>query len=304
MKPARASSATPDLPRELLSHIQDLYENADSENTVRAYRSDVRAWLRFAESIGVPPYPVTPDGLAVFIGEMSQQQLAVSTIRRRCCGIGRWHRDKGDDSPTEDRRVRKVIRGLVRKRGVATRRKRALTGAMVRACLDSEMPRLHKTLVALGFVTGLRRSEMVQLRWSDVKWRKTGAVITVHRSKTDQEGRGRIVAIPSGSVTRLLAQERTLDPLRKLVFPVSDKTVSRVVKRVATLCGEDPAEFGAHSLRAGLATAAAEAGVTIGESMAATGHRSYAVAASYVRPVTSLRNRAFAAAAKALETGQ
>lgn len=49
----------------------------------------------------------------------------------------------------------------------------------------------------------------------------------------------------------------------------------------AQLAGHDPADYGAHSLRAGLATTAAEAGVSLGESMQATQHASATVAATW-----------------------
>ena len=54
--------------------------------------------------------------------------------------------------------------------------------------------------------------------------------------------------------------------------------------------GTDPGPYSAHPLRAGLATAAAEAGVDERSIMAQTGHRSVTVARGYIREGTLFRN--------------
>jgi len=59
--------------------------------------------------------------------------------------------------------------------------------------------------------------------------------------------------------------------------------VARAVQRAAERAGLDPADFGAHSLRAGLATSAAKAGKGLDVIMATTGHRSERVARGYIR---------------------
>lgn len=64
---------------------------------------------------------------------------------------------------------------------------------------------------------------------------------------------------------------------------LSDKTVARVVKAAAEAAGLDPARYAGHSLRAGLATAAAQAGVSERIIMAQTGHKSPPMARKYIR---------------------
>lgn len=58
--------------------------------------------------------------------------------------------------------------------------------------------------------------------------------------------------------------------------------------------GIDPEPYSAHSLRAGLATAAAEAGVSERAIMAQTGHRSLTVARGYIREGSLFRENAAA----------
>jgi len=89
----------------------------------------------------------------------------------------------------------------------------------------------------------------------------------------------------------LTAAEITDGPLFRGVDPhknlrrtrLSDKTVARVVKNAAEAAGYDPALYAGHSLRAGLATAAAQAGVAERVIMAQTGHKSLPMVRKYIR---------------------
>lgn len=64
---------------------------------------------------------------------------------------------------------------------------------------------------------------------------------------------------------------------------LSDKAVALVVKRRAQAVGLDPKRYSGHSLRSGLATSAAAAGVSERAIMAQTGHRSLTVVRRYIR---------------------
>jgi site-specific recombinase XerD len=73
---------------------------------------------------------------------------------------------------------------------------------------------------------------------------------------------------------------------------LSDRDVARIVKRTATAAGLDPSRYAGHSLRAGLATSAAAAGVEERQIMAQIGHKSVAVARRYIRDGSLFRNNA------------
>ena len=140
-----------------------------------------------------------------------------------------------------------------------------------------------------------------------------GLVVTQRRGKTDQEGEGRKIGIPfgrspetcpvrvvrewlamvaimSGSVFRSVNRHGQVQPGR-----LSDKAVALVVKRHAPAAGLDPARYAGHSLRAGLATAAAAAGASERSIMNQTGHRSVAMVRKYIRDGQLFREHAAAA---------
>ena len=68
--------------------------------------------------------------------------------------------------------------------------------------------------------------------------------------------------------------------------------VARIVKRCAARAGLDAATFSGHSLRAGLATAAAAAGASDRTIMKQTGHKSRAMLDRYIRSAELFRDNA------------
>ncbi|XKH34040.1 tyrosine-type recombinase/integrase [Azospirillum doebereinerae] len=65
--------------------------------------------------------------------------------------------------------------------------------------------------------------------------------------------------------------------------PMTAQAVALIVKQAAKQAGLDPGRFAGHSLRAGLCTAAARAGVSEHAIMKQTGHRSSSTLRRYIR---------------------
>jgi integrase len=68
--------------------------------------------------------------------------------------------------------------------------------------------------------------------------------------------------------------------------------VAQVIKRAAAQAGLSPEGLSGHSLRAGLATAAAANGATETIIMAQTGHKSTAMVRRYIRQASLFRQNA------------
>ena len=148
----------------------------------------------------------------------------------------------------------------------------------------------------------LRRFKLVSLDVvEDVEFTTEGLSVIIRHSKTDQEGSGRKVGVFYGSravVCPVRSLQAWLDtsgvttgPLFRpidrqgqlLAERLRDRAVALRVKRAAELAGLDPAAFSGHSLRAGLATAAAKAGKSERAIMRQTGHRSLPMVRCYIR---------------------
>jgi integrase len=61
---------------------------------------------------------------------------------------------------------------------------------------DSLQGTRNRAILLVGFVGACRSSELVALDISDLKPQAEGLLVTLRRSKADQEGGGRYVAIP------------------------------------------------------------------------------------------------------------
>jgi site-specific recombinase XerD len=285
---------------------EDLQELADraagyanesvSPNTRRGYASDWKGFHGWCRKRDLRSLPAEPQTVALYYTYLADAGRSYQTISRIAASI-RWAHENtiGDDgkpidSPTHQRAVRLILRGIARTIGRAARRKKAAaTVDDVLSCMVGGLPddvRGHRdrAVLLLGFVGAFRRSELASLRIEDVQLMERGATIQLRRSKTDQSGKGATVSIPTGDTATLcpvLALRSWLQDLLAhgvtggyLVRGVhksgsilegghTGRTVNRIVKDAAHRAGLDPKIFGAHSLRAGLATQAAIRGKNI-----------------------------------------
>jgi site-specific recombinase XerD len=275
-----------------------------SENTRRAYRADWDHFTSWCGLRGLSSLPADPTAVALYVTDMAGT-FKVATISRRMVSIAQAHRAAGHLSPTTDERVRLVNAGIRRVHGTASRQVRPVVTddlrQMVYRCGADNAGIRDRALLLVGFAAALRRSELVALDAIDAEETNDGVVLTVRRSKTDQEGAGRKIGIPYGSnpatcpVRAWRAWTERADITEGPLFRgidrhgniaerrLSDRGVALIVKRRAEAAGIDPYTVSGHSLRAGLATAAAAAGVSERAIAAKTGHKSMTVLRSYIR---------------------
>ena len=295
--------AGPDL-RALREMATAFRVRACADATRRAYASDFRDFEAWCRAVGRDPLPASEETVLLYLTH-SLQRFKVSTVARRLAAVQDAHRAARAGDFRGARFIRELMAGARRSRGVAVSSKAALSVADLRA-VCSRLMRFRsaravrdRAMLAFGFSLAARRSELVALDLADLRFVARGVVVTIRRSKTDQEGRGRVVGIFHGS-------KPSTDPVRALrawlflrgrrpgpLFPgrgpggrLLPAAVSQILKRNVLAIGLDPAAYGAHSLRAGFVTAAAELGVPESLIMQRTGHRSVQTVTRYVRPAS------------------
>jgi integrase len=292
---------------------------AKSDQTLRGYRSDWAHFTDWCQQHSRVSLPAAPETVALYIADCSEGPNArsIATLQRRITSISQAHAAAGyPESPTKTALVRSVWQGIRRERGVARQRGKApaLTADLIRmvhGLPKTLMGTRDRALLLVGFAGAFRRSELVGLDVSDVEWRaEQGVVLTIRRSKTDQEGRGQKVGIPYGlmeetcPVRALEAWLReagiTEGPLLRAIdrhgnisgSRMADRSVARVVQRSIARTGKDSASFAGHSLRSGLATSAAIAGKSMNAIMGQTRHRSEAMVRVYIKEGSLFRDNA------------
>jgi integrase len=289
-----------------------LVRGSRASNTERAYAMDWRDFSEFCATIGRSPLPASEETLCMYVAD-GLKRLKVSTIQRRLCAVLDAHKRAGLPWPGAVM-LRDVLRGARRARGTAPTGKSALHPEELRD-MCRELMRLKsftgvrdRALLTLGFASGMRRSELVALELRDVQFVRKGLLVTIRRSKTDQEGQGRQIGVFHGRrvitcpVRALKAWLYVRGKEPGPIFPgrggavMEGRNVGLIVKNAVALIGLDATKYGPHSLRAGFVTTAAEAGMPETLIMQRTGHKSVQTVARYVRPARLFQTDALARA--------
>lgn len=313
---ALATTHGPDLvPATLSPEARVFASESLAPATIRAYQAamaDFQAWCR---ENGENVLPASPEALASHLADLALEGRAVSTISKRIAAV-KWLHDAADlASPSDAKAVRAVMAGIRRRVGVAPRsRKAAATVPRLAAMLaqvdrGSTKGKRDAAVLLFGFASALRRSELVALDLADVEETERGLLVTLRRSKADQEGAGHVRAIPFGSdaatcpvrAVRAWIDAAGLEGGRlfrrvgkggHVGDRLSAAAVGRLVKAYAARAGLDASDFGGHSLRAGFVTAAAERGASAERIADHTGHASIAMVRTYTRRVDAFEGHA------------
>ena len=280
--------------------------SSKSLNTLRAYRSDFSDFKNFCSDLNLPYLPTHIKAVSLYMTHLSKSNK-YSTLKRRLASINVIHDLKGYHIDTKNPLIKDNLEGIKRKIGVYQNGKKPLLinnlykiinvidnykiQKYVRSTRD-------KAIILIGFSGGFRRSEIVNLKESDLEFVEEGLKISLRRSKGDQYGEGMIKAIPYFNNKKYCAiialkdwlSARTND--NELIFPYSDKTVSLILKKYLNLIGLDSRLYSGHSLRSGFATSTASHGADERSIMAMTGHKSTEMVRRYIKESNLFKNNA------------
>jgi len=279
-----------------------------SAATKRAYASDFATYAKWCAPRDLSALPTTSGTLSTYLSALADEGKKVATVRRALAAITYAHRLRGLPAPG-DESTKAVMAGIRRELGVKPEQKQPATVETIRKLLKlipgTVAGARDRALLLLGFAGALRRSELVGLEFRDLERQAEGLVLHLRRSKTDQEGAGRTIAIPrDGKLKVVEALDAWLNvagitagPLFRSVNKagqvgpkLSDGSVAAILKRYATRAGLDPDLFAGHSLRAGFVTSALAHGADAFRVMDVTGHRDVRTLKGYDRRAKFLKH--------------
>jgi len=246
-------------------------EGAFAENTLRAYRADFTLFEDWCNSAHCSALPATPETVAAFIAHDAVKS-SPATLRRRLGAIQKMHRVFRLDNPVESEEVLIEMRRARRRKPRRQKQARGLTrdlrARLLEACPDSLAGLRDRALIATGYDTLCRRSELVSLRLEDLAPLESGAMsVFVRRAKNDPFGDGRYAYLSPETVDLLdvwlkkasikggwLFRRVTVD----YVGPnaLHPYTVNRIIKGAASAAGLNTdivACLSGHSMRVGAA---------------------------------------------------
>jgi integrase len=330
----RVQSLEPYLPQlapDDRERVDGYVRRASADATLRAYKSDWRLFCVWCQESGYRPLPAAPATVAAFLTLLAERGfspqeprrtklgtvLGKATIGRRLAAIVFAHRAADVEPPTSQpdaARLERAMRGIRKeKRGDLPGKKRPADGDVLRdmvRAIEGENLRSYRdrALLAIGMAGAFRRSELVAITVGSVSEDHRGLLVRIAASKTDQEGKGHIVAIPDGRRLepvrhyRAWLQEagitdgpvfRKLTPQGRLTDkPMSAQGVALVVKAAAVAAGYPPELFSGHSLRAGFLTEAGRQNANLFKMKEHSRHSSLEMVAEYVRDHERFREHA------------
>ncbi len=214
--------------------IRELIEATTAPNTRRAYQNDLRQFLAWGGSV-----QARPEIVAAYLAAHAKT-LSVATLARRVVAIHMAHALAGLPDPTKSELIRLALRGVRRLYGHPQRRVAPLRvehlSAIVSVLGGSTRDLRDRALLLNGFAGAFRRSELSAVNCNWIEWTEQGVVLTLPKSKTDQEGRGRNIAIPrvGGPICPVAALDAWLEASGivdgPLFRPVSKAGIRRIFR--------------------------------------------------------------------------
>lgn len=286
--------------------VREYIEESIALSTRKAYKNDIDHFRQYGGGI-----PCTPEILAGYLAAYAGV-LSIATLNRRIASISKMHKIKGLPSPAASEIVKMTFRGIKRQHGKPQTQATPLLRDDLLLVLSSIPNNLRgardKALLLIGFCAALRRSELCCIRTEDLLFSSEGLTLTLPRSKTDQAGEGRKIGIPFGRgkicPVNILKEWLTLSGITEgYVFRgiekgivtethLCDRSIANIIKARVEKVGLSPDKFSGHSLRSGLATSAAMAGISSFKIREQTRHKSDFMLQRYIRDGNIFRNNA------------
>jgi len=264
--------------QKLLEHIEGAY----ADNTIRAYRIDMRDFIDHCLSLDLCPWPASPETVADYLLAHLNRNLKASTIQRRFSSISAIHRLSNLSDPTKHPEAKLAIRKINRKLGTRQQQaapiNRPLLERMLAVCGNDLRGLRDKALLLTAYDSMCRRSELVAVRIEDIQRNLNGdAFLEIRRSKTDQTRLGQRVPLTyqsTDAIEQWISASgisdgfifRGIDNAGRVLDGINSGQINRIYKRLAKKAGlSDQGVQGirGHSFRVGAAQDLASKGSTV-----------------------------------------
>ena len=169
---------------------------AFSRNTERALRADVQVFTAWCRQHFREAFPASAATVVAFVDDMGRVKTP-ATVRRYVSSIATLHKALRQANPLDSASVRFALQRMHRLRGRRQAQVQGLTWPLRNRLIDVR----NRALLAVGYDTLLRRSELVSLEVPDLLEEIDGtATLLVRSGKTDADGRGAMLYLARDTV--------------------------------------------------------------------------------------------------------
>ena len=259
--------------KEILIKTVEKIEGAYAPSTIRAYRSNFEAFIKYCDENNVTALPAQPEIVAQYIRKLSNGHLKSSSIKIAVASIAAIHNLNSINDPTQNPDVKIEMRRMYRTLGRYAKQaygiNKDLLDKMVAATDDSLRGIRDRAILLVAYDSLCRRSELVSLEFEDVLINeKDGSIkLRLRKSKTDPHGIGKNLYL-SIEAQRSLKEWifkskissgkifRAITATGKIKDSLNLSRIGRIYKKIAQLSMVDQSiikNISTHSMRVGAA---------------------------------------------------
>lgn len=302
------------------------FSRSRAPRTTEAYVSVFGDFERFCAQIDASPLPALADTVLDFL-RAREPTHSTSALSIRKSAIVAAHCDARSRLPTDQRgpymlehddKLKMGWKEITRRKGNRHTPREAIGGAKIRDILaeipDTLTGTMARAILLVGLACALRRSEIAALNVDDIEIGLDDMIVTIRRSKTDQQGNGVALAAartgratcPVAAMERWLADSKITEgalfrhPKFGCKKRIAPELTYLIMKKYGLRAFGDNRLLGAHSLRRGCITDIHEAGVDAKSGMSHSRHVTPSIYYGYVAGKEAAKNPAVAAMARAL----
>lgn len=287
----RESGVSSDVFGDLTSKMADYLVQSRSVNTNTKYLSYFNKWKSFIEDKGLSPIPASPVHVALYVTDLIDKNVSSSVISATVYSIKWAHSLKNLPDPTNNSFVVNLLETAKRTLSKPVQKKEPISSDSIKQLCDmysysTDVLILRDLCMILVAYSGfLRFDELIHLKCNDIVFHDDYFTIEIRKSKTDQYRLGNQIVISKGFSSacpfnmlqkylkyanlscskdcflfRPVVRSKAICKLISKDKPLSyTRTRECLVSRLREVVGDS--NIGIHSLRAGGATCAANAGV-------------------------------------------
>jgi integrase len=258
-------------------------DGAYAPSTIRAYKTNFERFINYCETVSSPALPADPETVAKYIKTLTKSGLKSASIRLAVASISTIHKLNELHDPTQLAAAKLELRRMHRSLGRASKQAFGITEPILQKMLVATTSNLQglrdKALILTAYDSLCRRSEITSLRLKDIQYDENDSPIKIkiRKSKTDQEGIGRLINLDSltqKAIKTWINQAkiengflfRGVKNNGEVLESLGPGQINRIYKRLATaanLTKEQISNISGHSIRIGAAQDLVNAGVSL-----------------------------------------
>ena len=301
----------PELSEEDVENIKSARAASMAAGTLNGYmRNGWKPYVQWCKKMGISVKDARPQHVEAHLCFLvAKKKLLPDVVAIRLNGIRYFYRQiRPFDNPAEHPSVARALSGLKRKNPRASRQMSPIRESDYERIVEvAQQPRGWETereaiirgafaIALIGMMRDalLRIGEASKVRWSDLERQADGAgVLTIRKSKTDQEGKGQVVFVTENSMVALDAWRSINLSLGVVlsaddrIFPLCEESLHQRIRAACQAAGLK-GRYGGHSCRVGMAQDLAAEGYSLAEIQLAGRWDSQRTVLRYISKLTVL----------------